>query len=346
MARRYRCARTLAVPKSSLTCCTLIHIGPGARNATVLMVRAASLSHLTWVARNTRWPSLDHSEVSVPLHSESAIGRVTPSAITSSSRPRLVPTSVCRRTPAPSGVTHMRAPVPAMSSSRRQHPSQPLKRASIFGAVDGAVCASAFAKAPARQAAVANVKKRTRFVMIVSRSLEHEVDAGAEPEAAQIHRLEIDEVLIELPMDPRVTAFEREIQPLEHEDVGAAQDVRLWRPPVRLEHVGKDAERPCSRILGGEVHEIAGLPELVSRDAGAGADVWHEGARNPRQPADLLAARQQSELRRPGEVHLLQLGGLLDRNRDGAAADRSEERRVGKEWRARWWAERDIKTEV
>src|SRR5688572_1046120 len=258
MARRYRCARTLAVPKSSLTCCTLIHIGPGARNATVLMVRAASLSHLTWVARNTRWPSLDHSEVSVPVHSESAIGRVTPSAITSSSRPRLVPTSVCRRTPAPSGVTHMRAPVPAMSSSRRQHPSQPLKRASIFGAACGAVCASALGRGPARQAAVANVRKSIRFVMIVS-ALKHEIDAGAKAEAAQVHRLEIDEVLIELRVDPRVAAFEREIEPLKHEDVGAAQDVRRRRPPFGLEHVGKNAERTGGRILGGEVHEIAGL---------------------------------------------------------------------------------------
>src|SRR5688572_23769807 len=258
-------------------CCTFTHIGPGARKATLLMMRLPSLLHVTSVVRNTRWPSFDHSAVSVPLQSVSTIDRAAPSAITSSSMPRCVPTSVCNRTPVRSGVMHIRAPVPAISSSSRQHPSQPLKRASIFCAGDGAVCASVLATGPARRAALANVRTAIRFVMIVS-ALKHEIDARAETEAAQIHRLEVDEILIELRINRRVAALEREVEPLEYEDVRATKRVHRRRPALRLKDVGKDPERPGRPVLGGEVHEIAGLPEGVARHAAARTHVRHDGA--------------------------------------------------------------------
>ena len=57
-------------------------------NATLLMVRDASLLHVTSVVRNMREPSFDHSASSVPVHSGSAMACGAASGITSSSMPR------------------------------------------------------------------------------------------------------------------------------------------------------------------------------------------------------------------------------------------------------------------
>ena len=152
-------------------------------NDTLLMVRGASVPQVTSVVRKMRVPSFDHSASSVPLQLESTIGCATASATTSSSMPRVLPTTVCMRTPFFSGVMHIRAPVPVRSSSRRQHPIQAAKRASTCGvAARGAGdCANTLE--------AVNVNARTIVVFIcVSLNwrigeLEGEMNSGAEAES-------------------------------------------------------------------------------------------------------------------------------------------------------------------
>ena len=137
---------------------------------------------------------------------------------------------VCRRTPLFSGVMHIRAPVPARSSSSRQHPSQLAKRASTCAA-GAAARAARLLRDCANALPAVRIKARTKVIFFIMQSpLEREVNAGAETEAAQIDRLEINEVLVERRVLPGVAAFERQHQVSIDLDVGAAEHVGRRRP--------------------------------------------------------------------------------------------------------------------
>ena len=107
---------------------------------------------------------------------------------------------VCILTPFFSGVMHIRAPVPARSSSRRQQPIHGARRASTCVVDSGGAgcCANALE-------AVSVNARRVCFMIV---SLESEVNARAEPEAAEIDRLEVEKVLAQVRVRPGILAFE------------------------------------------------------------------------------------------------------------------------------------------